>query len=88
MNVMASGLGSRHRAKLALKNQTTPKSHEEMALTTVVQSTDEIIEAKPLAISRGPVRVDGSKKAMTRLYSLLKSWPIMYRVVIPIKEIK
>lgn len=70
MNVMASGLGSRHRAKLALKNQTTPKHHEEaMALSTVVQSGEEILDAKPLAISRGPLRIDGPKKGITRLDS-------------------
>lgn len=67
MNVMASGLGSRHRAKLALKNQTIPKPHESMALSTVVRSGEEVVDAKPLAISRGPLRIDGSKKAISRL---------------------
>ncbi|KAK9284508.1 hypothetical protein L1049_023832 [Liquidambar formosana] len=73
INVTANGWGSRHKARLALKrNQKTPK-HEDnpMALSTVPRTDEEIVDAKPLAISSGTLRIAGSKEPIARLENLI-----------------
>ncbi|CAK9161584.1 unnamed protein product, partial [Ilex paraguariensis] len=61
MNVMASGWGSRQRARLAIKsNQVTPK-HDENS-TTHSPPVEEIVHARPVEISGGPLE-NGSDAA-------------------------
>ncbi|XP_057963838.1 telomere repeat-binding factor 1 [Malania oleifera] len=73
MSVMANGWGSREKARLAIKRlQQAPKLEENtMAVSAVAQSDEEIVDAKPLAISSGAVQIDGSKRSIVRLDNLI-----------------
>ncbi|GAV67996.1 Myb_DNA-binding domain-containing protein/Linker_histone domain-containing protein [Cephalotus follicularis] len=65
--------GSRQKAKLALKrNHLTPKNDDNsLALSTVPQGVEEVLDAKPLAISSGSPRTTGSKEPSARLDHLI-----------------
>ena len=68
----ANGFGSREKARLALKrSQPTPKHDDNpVTLTTEVENFDEeIVDAKPLAISNGAMQISGSKRSISRLES-------------------
>ncbi|XP_010274393.1 PREDICTED: telomere repeat-binding factor 1-like [Nelumbo nucifera] len=75
MCVMANGWGSREKARLALKRSQQIPKHDRnpMALSTVVQSDEEIVDAKPLAISGSDtLQIAGLKKsASSRLDNLI-----------------
>ncbi|KAA8536282.1 hypothetical protein F0562_028760 [Nyssa sinensis] len=73
MSVMANGWGSREKARLALKRmQHVPKQDENsMALSTVVQSDEEIVDAKSLAVSSGSPRIGVPKRSIIRLDNLI-----------------
>ncbi|XP_059653020.1 telomere repeat-binding factor 1-like [Cornus florida] len=73
MSVMANGWGSREKARLALKRlHQAPKQEENhMALTKVVQSDEEIVDAKPLAVSSGSPQIGGPKRSIVRLDNLI-----------------
>jgi myb proto-oncogene protein len=64
--------GSRQKAKLALKRDLpTPKlTDNTMVLSTVHQGDAEIVDAKPLAISRGTLQTADSKEPFARLHLL------------------
>lgn len=68
MSVVANW-GSREKAKLALKRmKQVPKQDESsMALDSIVESDEEIINAKPLAVSRGSPQIGGPKRSIIRL---------------------
>ncbi|GMY11917.1 telomere repeat-binding factor 2 isoform X1 [Fagus crenata] len=65
--------GSRQKAKLALKRDPpTPKVDDSpMTPSAVPQSDAEIVEAKPLAISRGTLQTADSKEPFARLDKLI-----------------
>ncbi|XP_044508946.1 telomere repeat-binding factor 2-like isoform X3 [Mangifera indica] len=79
--------GSRKKAKLALKKTSltpkhngqtllTPKLMPEldnnpMALSTLPQNHEEVLDAKPLAVSGGQLRSSGSREAVARLDKLV-----------------
>ncbi|KAF5463645.1 hypothetical protein F2P56_013797, partial [Juglans regia] len=65
--------GSRQKAKLALKRDLpTPKLDDSpMALSTVPQSDAEIVDAKPLAVSRATLQNADSKEPFARLDKLI-----------------
>ncbi|KAL5821876.1 hypothetical protein ACOSQ3_023758 [Xanthoceras sorbifolium] len=75
--------GSRQKAKLALKRtqpipkhdgqtQLTPKHDENpMALAIVPLKDEELVDAKPLAVSSGTLRASGSKESVARLDKLI-----------------
>ncbi|KAF8404870.1 hypothetical protein HHK36_009761 [Tetracentron sinense] len=73
MSVTANGWGSREKARLALKRIQQIPRHDDnpMALSTVVQSDEEIVDAKPLAISGGTMHVSGPKRSILRLDHLI-----------------
>ncbi|KAI3448190.1 hypothetical protein Pfo_004855 [Paulownia fortunei] len=73
MSVMANGWGSRERARLALKRvHPAPKLGESsMALSTISQSDEEIVDARPLAASGGSSPNDGPKRSIMRLDNLI-----------------
>ncbi|KAF5937056.1 hypothetical protein HYC85_024562 [Camellia sinensis] len=73
MSVMANGWGSREKARLALKRmRPAPKEDENaMALSTVVQSDEEIVDAKPLAVSSGSPQIGVPKRSIIRLDNLI-----------------
>ncbi|KAJ4963623.1 hypothetical protein NE237_023562 [Protea cynaroides] len=73
MSVTAHGWGSREKARLALKRSQQFPKHDDnpMALATVVQSDEEIVDAKPLAISSGTLNTSGPKRSMKRLDNLI-----------------
>ena len=60
--------GSRQKAKLALKkNLPTPKhDNNSLAVVAVLQNVEEIVDAKPLAISGGKLRNTNSKEPNAR----------------------
>lgn len=66
---MANGLGSREKARLALKRMhQTPKQNESpMALANVAQSDEDTSEAKPVATSSDSPRPGGSRRSIIRL---------------------
>ncbi|XP_073260777.1 telomere repeat-binding factor 2 isoform X2 [Populus alba] len=65
--------GSRQKAKLALKRSPlTPKREENgKALSVVVQSNEEVVDAKPLAMASGTPRNGGPKDLLARLDNLI-----------------
>ncbi|XP_021908090.1 telomere repeat-binding factor 2 [Carica papaya] len=64
--------GSRKKAKLALKRIPIPKQDENaMTLINVSHNAEEIVDAKPLAISSGTSRADGLKKPIPSLDNLV-----------------
>ncbi|XP_043713978.1 telomere repeat-binding factor 1-like [Telopea speciosissima] len=73
MSVTAHGWGSREKARLALKRSRQFPKHDDnpLALTTVVQSDEEIVDAKPLAISSGTLSTAGPKRSIKRLDNLI-----------------
>nr|GMC87708.1 telomere repeat-binding factor 1-like [Ipomoea batatas] len=73
MSVMANGLGSREKARLALKRMhQTPKQNESsMALANVAQSDEDTSEAKPIATSSDSPRPGGSRRSIIRLDNLI-----------------
>lgn len=72
MNVMANGWGSRHRARLALKNnQLIPKPNDTSIVPSVRVECDMEIDVKPLSISNGPLQNGSSEKPISRLDSLI-----------------
>uniref|UniRef100_A0A1D1YW94 Histone H1 n=1 Tax=Anthurium amnicola TaxID=1678845 RepID=A0A1D1YW94_9ARAE len=73
MSVMANGWGSRERGRTAMKRSHQHPKHDEnsMALTTVDDPDDELVDAKPLAISNETLRTTGNNKTATRLENLI-----------------
>eukprot|EP00262_Sarcandra_glabra_P013663 TRINITY_DN3849_c0_g1_i1.p1 TRINITY_DN3849_c0_g1~~TRINITY_DN3849_c0_g1_i1.p1 ORF type:complete len:299 (-),score=71.83 TRINITY_DN3849_c0_g1_i1:17-913(-) len=75
MSVTANGWGSREKARLALKRSQHMSRHDDnpMALSTVVETTmyDEIVDAKPLAISGTTSQITGLKGSISRLEDLI-----------------
>lgn len=61
--------GSRQKAKLALKRNLPSAKHENnpLAVTTVLPNDEEIVDAKPLAVSDVPLRITNSKEPVARL---------------------
>lgn len=59
--------GSRQKAKLALKKNSLALKHHDnsMAVSTVLQN-EEIVDAKPLAVSNGTTRTNGPKEPLAR----------------------
>ena len=64
--------GSRQKAKLALKKNSLALKHHDnpMALSTMLQN-EEIVDAKPLAISNGTTRTNAPKEPLARSHG---SW--------------
>ncbi|XP_072951265.1 single myb histone 6-like isoform X1 [Typha angustifolia] len=74
MNVTANGFGSREKGRIALKKSRHISKHDDnpMALSTVVADVDEdILDAKPLAVSTETLEITGSKKSVSRLDNLI-----------------
>ncbi|GFP88641.1 telomere repeat-binding factor 1 [Phtheirospermum japonicum] len=74
MSVMANGWGSRERARLALKRiHPGPAKHGEssMALSSLSQSDDEIVDGRRNATSGGSSPNDAPKRSIMRLDNLI-----------------
>ncbi|KAK2992997.1 hypothetical protein RJ640_004509 [Escallonia rubra] len=70
MSVMANGWGSREKARLALKRMQHAPRQDENAMappTNVAESDEEIVDAKPLAVSTGYPQIGSSKRSIIRL---------------------
>ncbi|CAK9320471.1 unnamed protein product [Citrullus colocynthis] len=64
--------GSRQKAKLALKkNSMALKQHDNPMPVSTVLPNEEIVDAKPLAISNGTIRSNGPKEPLARLDKLI-----------------
>ncbi|KAL7002906.1 Telomere repeat-binding factor 1 [Sarracenia purpurea var. burkii] len=73
MSVMANGWGSREKARLALKRMRPASKQDEnpLALSTVDQSDEEIVDARPLAVSSGSPQTGVPKRSIIRLDNLI-----------------
>ncbi|ONH91956.1 hypothetical protein PRUPE_8G146200 [Prunus persica] len=73
MSVMANGWGSREKAKTAVRRMhPVPKQEENsMALSTVVQSDEDVMDAKPIAFSSDTQQTSGPKRSIVRLDNLI-----------------
>ena len=73
--MMANGWGSREKARLALKRMQPISKQDEnsMAHSPVGQSDEEIVDAKPLAVSAGSPQIGVPKRSMIRLDIVLIS---------------
>ncbi|KAL6961339.1 hypothetical protein U1Q18_039108 [Sarracenia purpurea var. burkii] len=71
MNVAANGCGSRHRARVSLKNNQQIMKHDGRDLGTVGVSDVEIVDAKPIAVSSGTSENGCPKKPISRLDNLI-----------------
>ncbi|KAF8377654.1 hypothetical protein HHK36_031038 [Tetracentron sinense] len=73
LSVTANGWGSREKARLSFKRSHQFPKHDDnsMALSTIVQSDEGIVDAKPLAISRGTSHIAGPKRSILRLDNLI-----------------
>ncbi|XP_022751195.1 telomere repeat-binding factor 2-like isoform X3 [Durio zibethinus] len=72
-NINATAIwGSRQKAKLALRRNQLATKHDDnpMALVTV-PPREEVVDAKPLAVSSGTPRAIGPKKPISRLDNIL-----------------
>lgn len=68
-NINATAIwGSRQKAKLALKRNQLAAKHDDnpMALITV-PPREEVVDAKPVAVSSGTPKATGPKKLISRL---------------------
>lgn len=73
MSVMANGWGSREKARLAVKRvpQVPKQDENSMSLSSVGPSDEEIVDAKPLAVSNDMLQVASSKRSIVRLDILI-----------------
>ncbi|XP_022843786.1 single myb histone 1-like isoform X2 [Olea europaea var. sylvestris] len=73
LNCMATGFGSRHRAKLSYKsNQVTPKIAKDPIVPSAAAENDlEMLDVMPLSSSIETPRDDGSQKQISRLDDLI-----------------
>ncbi|KAI3953292.1 hypothetical protein MKX01_042287 [Papaver californicum] len=80
MSVTANGWGSREKGRVALKrshqmykngNDDDDDDEDDVALSTVVQSDEEIYDAKPLAMPSQILQITGPKKSLSRLENLI-----------------
>ncbi|KAF5444297.1 hypothetical protein F2P56_036783 [Juglans regia] len=73
MSVMANGWGSREKARLAVKRvpQVPKQDENSMALSTVVQSDEDFVDAKPLGVSNDTLQVPAPKRSIVRLDNLI-----------------
>ncbi|MBA0560946.1 hypothetical protein Goshw_004813 [Gossypium schwendimanii] len=90
-NINATAIwGSRQKAKLAFKRNQLAAKHDDnpMALITV-PPREEVVDAKPLAVSSGTPRATGSKKLISRLsitYILMWLDNILLEAITSLKE--
>ncbi|XP_042981447.1 telomere repeat-binding factor 1 isoform X3 [Carya illinoinensis] len=82
MSVMANGWGSRDKARLAVKRvpQVPKQDENSIALTTVVHSDEDIVDAKPLVDSNDTLKVPVPKRSIVRLDNLI------FEAIVNLKE--
>lgn len=76
LSVTASGWGSREKARLALKRSLKNSKHDDNSTATFTVDQgfddqgvdDEIVDAKPLAMSSEPLMIEGPKRSFSRLF--------------------
>lgn len=81
----ASGWGSREKARIALKKSKQVSKHDDnpMALSTIVKDiNDEIVNAKPLAVSSESLQIAGPKGSNSRLVYLMPHCCLIYVVAL------
>ncbi|KAJ6842980.1 single myb histone 6-like [Iris pallida] len=73
LNVTANGWGSREKARVALKKPRHVSKHDDnpMAITTVVEYDNEVIDVKPLSMSSEAVQISYPKRSESRLDNLI-----------------
>ena len=70
--MMANGWSSREKSRLAIRrvHQAPKQDENSMAVTPVIPSDEEIVDVKPLQVSRDMVPISGPKRSIVRLDSL------------------
>jgi myb proto-oncogene protein len=74
LSVMANGWTSREKAKVSLRrahHQGSRHDDNPMAVTPVTPSDDEIVDVKPLQVSRDMMQIPGPKGSIVRLDNLI-----------------
>ncbi|KAJ6790568.1 single myb histone 6-like [Iris pallida] len=73
LSVTANGWGSREKARIAFKKSQQNPKHEDnqMAITTVVEYDNEVVDVKPLAISSEAAQISTPKISESRLDDLI-----------------
>jgi myb proto-oncogene protein len=74
---MANGWTSREKAKVSLRrahHQGSRHDDNPMAVTPVTPSDDEIVDVKPLQVSRDMMQIPGPKGSIVRLGPPLFFW--------------
>lgn len=71
--MMANGWSSREKSRLTVRRLLpAPKQDEySMDVTPVVPSDEEIVDVKPLQVSRDMMQIQGPKRSIVRLDSVL-----------------
>lgn len=70
--MMANGWSSREKSRLSVRrvHQVPRQDENSMAITAVAPSDEEIVDVKPLQVSRDIVHIPGPKRSNLRLDSL------------------
>ncbi|XP_020230772.1 telomere repeat-binding factor 1 [Cajanus cajan] len=73
LSVMANGWSSREKSRLAVRrvHQAPRQDENSMAITAVAASDEEIVDVKPLQISRDTVQIPGPKRSNLSLDKLI-----------------
>lgn len=68
--------GSRQKARLASlkKNPLTPKHDNSLAMSRVLKTDEDVVDARPLAIDNGTVDPIGSQECVKRSISFILSY--------------
>lgn len=71
MSVTAHGLGSREKARIALKNSRQTTKHDGTSMVVVKDIENEVLDVEPLAAYSEPPQISSQKKSISRLLWLL-----------------
>ncbi|KAK7329639.1 hypothetical protein VNO77_23811 [Canavalia gladiata] len=73
LSVMANGWSSREKSRLAVRrvHQAPKQDENSMSITPAAPSDEEIVDVKPLQVSRDMVQIPGPKRSIVRLDNLI-----------------
>ncbi|XP_042405625.1 single myb histone 6-like isoform X2 [Zingiber officinale] len=71
MSVTAHGLGSREKARIALKNSRQTTKHDGTSMVVVKDIENEVLDVEPLAAYSEPPQISSQKKSISRLDNLI-----------------
>ncbi|XP_074576727.1 single myb histone 2-like [Curcuma longa] len=71
MSVTAHGLGSREKARIALKNSRQTMKHDTTSMDVAKDVANEVLDVEPLATSSEPPQISSQKRSISRLDNLI-----------------